>query len=127
MLTKSDMNIVLATMIAIAVGAGIGVLNAVLIVGLKINSFSGDAGHADIPARGLVFIFTGGAQILMTDAVKQANAAMKDAMFGLSPLLVFGILIAIVMMIVYPLHSVWAERCRPWAATRPRRSSWVST
>jgi ribose transport system permease protein len=51
--------------------------------------------------RGFVFIFTNGAQILMTDAVKQANSAMKSALFGLSPLLVFGLLIAIGMMIVY--------------------------
>jgi len=100
MLTQSEMNIVLATVIAIAVGAVIGALNAVLIVGLKINSFLATLGM-QIFLRGFVFIFTNGAQILMTDAVKQANAAMKSALFGLSPLLVFGLLIAIGMMIVY--------------------------
>ncbi|MCL1855283.1 MAG: hypothetical protein FWF86_06075, partial [Clostridia bacterium] len=35
MLTRTDMNIVLATVIAIAAGAGIGLLNAGLVVGLK--------------------------------------------------------------------------------------------
>lgn len=100
MLTQTDMNIVLATIVAIAVGAAIGVLNAVLIVGLRINSFLATLGM-QIFLRGFVFIFTNGAQILMTDAVKQANAAMKNVLFGLSPLLVFGLLIAIAMMLVY--------------------------
>jgi ribose transport system permease protein len=100
MLSHSEMNIALASVIAIAVGAAIGALNAVLIVGLKINSFLATLGM-QIFLRGFVYIFTGGAQILMTDTVKQTNSAMKNVLFGLSPLLVFGLLIAIVMMLVY--------------------------
>lgn len=100
LLTQSQMNIVLASALAIIAAGFIGLLNAALIVGLKINSFLATLGM-QIFLRGFVYIFTNGAQILMTDAVKQANAAVRDVFFGLSPLLVFGILIAIVMMFVY--------------------------
>jgi len=100
LMSQADMNIVLATLIAIMVGAAIGAVNAGLIVGLKINSFLATLGM-QIFLRGFVYIFTNGAQILMTDAVKQANAAVKGVLFGLSPLLVFGLLIAIIMTLVY--------------------------
>ena len=100
LLTKTDMGIVPASLISIVAGALIGMLNALLIVGLKINSFLATLGM-QIFLRGFVYIFTDGAQILMTDAVKQANAALKNVFFGLSPLLVFGILIAIAMTLIY--------------------------
>lgn len=100
LLTKTDMGIVPASLLAIMVGALIGALNALLIVGLKINSFLATLGM-QIFLRGFVYIFTGGAQILMTDAVKQTNAALKNSFFGLSPLLVVGILIAIIVMLIY--------------------------
>ncbi len=100
MLTQSQMNIFIATILAIFVGAVIGAINAALIVGLKINSFLATLGM-QIFLRGFVYIFTNGAQILMTDAVKEVNAVLKNVFFGLSPLLVFGILIAIIMMLIY--------------------------
>lgn len=100
LLTKTDVGILPASLISIIAGALIGVLNALLIVGLKINSFLATLGM-QIFLRGFVYLFTNGAQILMTDAVKQTNAALKNVFFGLSPLLVFGILIAIAVMLIY--------------------------
>lgn len=100
MLTKTGMNVFVATPLAILLGAAIGGVNATLIVGLKINSFLATMGM-QIFLRGFVFIFTNGAQILMTPQVKEVNATLKDAFGGLSPLLVFSVLLAVLMMLVY--------------------------
>ncbi len=100
MLTKADMNIALATIIAIASGAALGVINAALIVGVKINSFLVTLGM-QIFLRGFVFIFTGGAQILLPDAVKQVNTAVRNALFGLPPLLAIALIIAAAVTLLY--------------------------
>jgi len=104
MLTEFEIHIALATIIALIVSMLIGVINATLIVRLGINSFLVTIGM-QMFLRGFVFIFTGGSQILMTDAVNQTMAAMRNFFQGLSPLLVFGILIAVIMMLVYRYTS----------------------
>lgn len=120
-LSQTNVSVFIATPAAILLGACIGLLNAFLIVVLKINSFLATIGM-QIFLRGFVFIFTGGAQILMTEQVKNVNASLKDAFGGLSPLLVFSVLLAVVMMLIYKFTSfgrkVQAVGCNKKAAAK---------
>jgi len=100
LITKSDVPVIPATVISILVGGILGFLNSILIVRLKINSFLATMGM-QIFLRGFVYIFTNGAQILMTPEIKAVNSSLKSAFFGLSPLLVFSLLFAIFWMLIY--------------------------
>ncbi|NLF26851.1 MAG: ABC transporter permease [Clostridiales bacterium] len=116
MLTRTGMNVFAVTVLAVLLGALIGGVNAALIVGAKINSFLVTMGM-QIFLRGFVFIFTNGAQILMTSQVKEVNAALKGAFFGLSPLLVFSVLLAAMMVLVYR-YSAFGRRVQAIGCNR---------
>lgn len=104
LVTKANMPVVPATLIGILVGGFLGFINSLLIVKLKINSFLATMGM-QIFWRGFIYIFTAGAQILMTPAIKDINSTLRSAFFGLSPLLVFSLLIALICMLIYKYTS----------------------
>ena len=104
MLTRTQMSIPVAMLLAAVAAIVIGGINAALIVGVGINSFLVTIGM-QIFLRGFVFIFTGGSQILMPDSVRDGMSAAREALGGFSPLLVVGLLTAIIMAVVYHFSS----------------------
>lgn len=87
-----------ATALALAAGTALGVCNALLIVGLGINSFLATLGM-QIFLRGFVYLLTGGSQILVPSAVKAVLNAPRVA--GLSLLVLLSVVLTIAMALLY--------------------------
>ncbi|MEG2520733.1 MAG: ABC transporter permease [Christensenellaceae bacterium] len=108
-----------ATIIAICGGAAIGLINAALIAGLKINSFLVTLGM-QVLVRGLVYLVSGGEQILTTPEIK--NVINTDIFGGISILVIISIGLVIAMTIIYKYTSfgrkIQAVGCNKAAAAK---------
>ena len=109
----------IATVIGISSGALMGVVNAILIVKLKINSFLVTLGM-QVLGRGLVFLIASGEQILTTDDIKRV--IYTNIFGGISILIILSISIAVIMTLIYKYtafgRKIQAVGCNKSAATK---------
>lgn len=96
----------LAAPLAVLVGAGVGTVNAILIVGLKINPFIATLGTLSV-FQGIAFGLTGGATRVVTNPVLASIASRKLAGVP-KPLLVFVAAFFVAMVV---------ERFARWGRT----------
>lgn len=109
----------IATLLGIATGIGMGAINALFIVKLKINSFLVTLGM-QVLGRGLVFLVVSGEQILTTQEMK--DFVYSEVLGIVSVLVVISIGIAIAMTLVYKYTSfgrkIQAVGCNKTAAAK---------
>lgn len=116
---NSNLSLPIAFLLAICVGALLGAFNGFLIVGLKINAFLATLGTQFL-LRGIVYICTGGSQILTNKAIKQLIS--PKVFGGISPIIIISLLLGVVMMLMYKYTSfgrkVQAVGCNSKAANQ---------
>jgi rhamnose transport system permease protein len=80
-----DLPIILVMLVAILIGAALGLVNAVLVAGFEIPSIVVTLGTLSI-YRGLIFVIAGGAWLTSKDMTPAYLAFPKATLFGLSSL-----------------------------------------
>lgn len=100
-MTKMDVPLPVAFLIAFGVGALCGLVTGILVVKLKINAFMVSLGMQFL-LRGICYYMADGNQILTPKAVHEFT---KFKIFKISPLVYISLLIAVIMAVVYKYTS----------------------
>lgn len=124
LMTAAALPVPLAILGGLAVGAGAGLVNGLVVVKLRIPAFIQTLGMLFI-GQGLIQVVTNGAPVYPLPPVVSA-VGQTHIVFGLGWSFVFFVAAALSADFILR-RTVLAATCMPRAATRRSRASWAST